>query len=81
MPVTSWQPMRETLDREKRERAWRATDWFNATLGLNTIRILGAVSKEAAWKLRAEHRLPRWTTRWDELSKSPCQMSHSRRNS
>ena len=23
--------------------------------------------KDAAWKLRAEHRSPRWTTRWDEL--------------
>ncbi len=32
-----------------------------------TIRILSADAKNAVWKLRAEHRSPRWTTRWDEL--------------
>ncbi|WP_221312394.1 DUF4113 domain-containing protein [Granulicella aggregans] len=42
---------------------------FNATLGRDTVRILGAGPKEAAWKLRAEYRSPRWTTRWDELPK------------
>ncbi|RXH53937.1 DUF4113 domain-containing protein [Granulicella sibirica] len=31
------------------------------------LRILGAGPKNAAWKLRAEHRSPRWATRWDEL--------------
>ena len=55
------------LDREKRERAWKAMDKLNATLGRDTVRILGAGPKDAAWKLRAEHRSPRWTTRWDEL--------------
>ncbi len=58
------------LDREKRERAWRAMDKLNATLGRDTVRILGAGPKNAAWKLRAEHRSPRWTTRWDELPKA-----------
>lgn len=58
------------LDREKRERAWRAMDKLNATLGRDTVRILGAGPKDAAWKLRAEHRSPRWTTRWDELPKA-----------
>ncbi len=28
---------------------------------------LGVAPKNSAWKLRAEHRSPRWTTRWDEL--------------
>lgn len=60
----------ELLDREKRERAWRAMDKLNATLGRDTVRILGAGPRDAAWKLRAEHRSPRWTTRWDELPKA-----------
>jgi DNA polymerase V len=55
------------LDREKRERAWKAMDRLNATLGRDTVRILSAGPKDAAWKLRAEYRSPRWTTRWDEL--------------
>ena len=57
------------LDREKRERAWKAMDKLNATLGLETVRILSAGPKNAAWKLSAEYRSPRWTTRWDELPK------------
>jgi DNA polymerase V len=44
-------------------------DKLNATLGRDTVRILGAGPKVAAWKLRAEHRSPRWTTRGDELPK------------
>ena len=35
--------------------------------GRGTVRILSAGSKNAAWKLRAEYRSPRWTARWDEL--------------
>ena len=70
MPETIRQPaLWGELDREKRERAWRAMDKLNATLGRDTVRILGAGPKDAAWKLRAEHRSPRWTTRWDELPK------------
>lgn len=42
-------------------------DQLNATLGRGTVRILSAGAKDAAWKLRAEHLSPRWTTRWDEL--------------
>jgi DNA polymerase V len=68
VPETIRQPaLWGELDREKRERAWRAMDKLNATLGRDTVRILGAGPKDAAWKLRAEHRSPRWTTRWDEL--------------
>ena len=70
LPETIRQPaLWGELDREKRERAWRAMDKLNATLGRNTVRILSAGPKDAAWKLRAEHRSPRWTTRWDELPK------------
>ena len=70
MPETIRQPaLWGELDREKRERAWRAMDKLNSTLGRDTVRILGAGPKDAAWKLRAEHRSPRWTTRWDELPK------------
>ena len=73
MPETIRQPaLWGELDREKRERAWRAMDKLNATLGRDTVRILGAGPKDAAWKLRAEHRSPRWTTRWEELPKVRC---------
>ena len=68
LPETIRQPaLWGELDRERRERAWRTMDKLNATLGRNTVRILGAGPKESAWRLRAEHRSPRWTTRWDEL--------------
>jgi len=56
------------LDREKRNGPGRR--WTSSThpLGRDTVRILGAGGpKNAAWKFRAEHRSPRWTTRWDEL--------------
>ena len=55
------------LDRERRERAWKTVDQLNAKLGRGTVRILSAGPKDAAWKLRAEYRSPRWTTRWEEL--------------
>ncbi|MBB5319480.1 Y-family DNA polymerase [Tunturibacter empetritectus] len=68
LPETIRQPaLWGELDREKRERAWKAMDKLNTTLGRDTVRILGAGPTDAAWKLRAEHRSPRWTTRWDEL--------------
>ena len=68
MPETIRQPaLWGELDREKRERAWRAMDKLNATFRRDTFRIVGAGPKDAAWKLRAEYRSPRWTTRLDEL--------------
>ena len=68
LPETARQPtLWGDLDRERRERAWKTVDQLNASLGRGTIRILSAGPKEAAWKLRAEYRSPRWTTRWDEL--------------
>ena len=70
LPETIRQPaLWGELDREKREQAWKVMDKLNATLGRDTVRILGAGPKDAAWKLRAEHRSPRLTTRWDELPK------------
>ena len=68
LPETTRQPaLWGDLDRERRERVWRTMDKLYATLGRDTIRVLGAGPRDAAWKLRAEHRSPRWTTRWDEL--------------
>lgn len=55
------------IDREKREKAWRAMDRLNASLGRDTVRVLSAGPKVAAWSHRAQYRSPRWTTRWDEL--------------
>ena len=57
------------LDRERRERVWRTMDMLNASLGRDTIRVLSAGPKDGSWKLRADYRSPRWTTRWDELPK------------
>ncbi len=68
LPETIRQPaLWGELVRDRREQAWKVMDKLNATLGRDTVRILGAGPKDAAWKLRAEHRSPRWTTRWDEL--------------
>ena len=68
LPETIRQPaLWGELDRDRRERAWKVMDKLNANLGRDTVRILSAGPKEAAWKLKAEHRSPRWTTRWDEL--------------
>lgn len=70
LPETVQQPaLWSELDRERRERAWNTVDQLNATLGRGTVRILSAGPKETAWNLRAEHRSPRWTTRWEELPK------------
>ena len=71
LPETVQQPaLWGELDRERRERAWKTVDRLNATLGRGTVRILSAGPKDAAWKLRAEYRSPRWTTRWEELPRA-----------
>jgi DNA polymerase V len=68
LPETMRQPaLWSEPNREKRDWAWKTMDKLNARHGRDSVRILGAGPKEAAWKLRAEHRSPRWTTRWDEL--------------
>ena len=68
LPETVRQPaLWSDIDREKRERAWKVMDNLNVNLGRDTVRILSAGPKAATWKLRAEHRSPRWTTCWEEL--------------
>jgi DNA polymerase V len=42
-------------------------DKLNAPLGRDTVRVLGAGPKRGRLEAQAEHRSPRWTTRWDEL--------------
>ncbi len=49
LPETVWQPaLWGELDRERRERAWKAVNQLNASLGRGTIRILSADAKDAA---------------------------------
>ncbi len=68
LPESTLQPaLWGDIDRERRERVWKTMDKLNATLGRDTLRILSAGPKDAAWKLRADFRSPRWTTRWNEL--------------
>lgn len=81
LPETVYQPaLWSELDRERRERAWRTVDKLNATLGRDTVRILSAGPKDAAWKLRAEYRSPRWTTRWDELPQGQNRLKSSKQS-
>ena len=68
LPEETRQPaLWDDLDRERRERLWRAMDKLNATLGRDTVRVLSAGPQRCGWRLSAEYRSPRWTTRWDEL--------------
>ena len=55
------------IDRDKRDKLWKTMDSLNAALGRDTVRILSAGPKAASWKLKAEYRSPRWTTRWEDL--------------
>lgn len=55
------------MDRERRAKLWKVVDGLNLSLGRGTVAPLGSGLKEPAWMLRAAHRSPRWTTRWDEL--------------
>ena len=43
-----------------------AVDGLNARFGRGTV-FPAAAGVERGWRLRAEHRTPRWTTRLDEL--------------
>jgi DNA polymerase V len=71
MPETMRQPsLWSDLDREKRAKLWRVVDSLNADLGRDSVRLLSAGPSAAPWKLRASHRSPRWTTRWDELPRA-----------
>ncbi len=68
-PVQQQPALWSEIDREKRAKLWKVVDGLNAYLGRDTIRILSQGPIAAGWKLRAEHRSPRWTTRWEELPK------------
>jgi DNA polymerase V len=71
LPETMRQPsLWSDLDREKRAKLWRVVDSLNADLGRDTVRLLSTGPTAASWKLRASHRSPRWTTRWDELPRA-----------
>ncbi len=70
LPETTQQPaLWGDLDRERRDRVWRTMDRLNASLGRDTVRVLSSGPRDGAWKLRAESRSPRWTTRWNELAR------------
>ena len=53
-------------DATRSERLMATVDKLNRELGRGTIQ-LGLPRAGNAWTLRAEHRTPRYTTRWDEL--------------
>jgi len=44
------------------------THELNHKLGHGTVPVLGA-GLQPTWALRAAHRSPRWTTRWQEIQK------------
>ena len=74
LPAAARQPaLWSEIDREKREKLWKVVDGLNGNLGRGAVRILSEGPKAAAWKLRAEHRSPRWTTRWEELPRVRAQ--------
>lgn len=52
--------------REKSARTMQVMDRINKVWGRGTIRS-AAISIEQPWKMRADMRSPRYTTRWDEL--------------
>jgi DNA polymerase V len=68
LPASAMQPaLWSPHDREKRAALWRVVDELNRQLGRDAVRPLGAGARKAGWHLRAEHRSPRWTTRWEEM--------------
>ena len=50
----------------KRRAAWAALDRINAEWGTGTLKF-AAEGVSRGWKPKAQHRSPRYTTRWDEL--------------
>ena len=57
LPETIRQPaLWGELDRDRREQAWKVMDKLNATLGRDTVRILGAGPKGR--RLEAQGRVP-----------------------
>ena len=56
----------DTQIKAKSARLMRVMDQINQTWGRGSLRS-GASGFEQPWAMRAEHRSPRYTTRWDEL--------------
>jgi DNA polymerase V len=56
----------DTQTKAKSARLMRVMDQINQTWGRGSLRS-GACGFEQSWSMRAEHRSPRYTTRWDEL--------------
>jgi DNA polymerase V len=55
------------VEKEKRTKLWEVVDRLNRDIGRGTVMPLGAGIKDAKWRMRANSRSPRSTTRWDEL--------------
>ena len=51
---------------QRAERLMQAVDAINARMGAGTIQF-GAAGLSQPWRMKAELRSPRYTTRWDEL--------------
>jgi DNA polymerase V len=56
----------DTQIKAKSARLMRVMDQINQTWGRGSLRS-GASGFEQPWAMRAAHRSPRYTTRWDEL--------------
>jgi len=56
----------DTQTKSKSARLMRVMDQINQTWGRGSLRS-GASGFEQPWAMRAAHRSPRYTTRWDEL--------------
>jgi DNA polymerase V len=56
----------QTVDVERRTKLWRTVDQVNRDFGRESVRLLGSGLRRA-WKVRADHRSPRWTTHWEEI--------------
>jgi DNA polymerase V len=64
--VPSQLSLLQTVDVERRTKLWRTIDQVNREFGRESVRLLGS-GLQRAWKVRADHRSPRWTTHWDGI--------------
>lgn len=56
----------DTPSAQRAERLMKTLDGINGRFGQNTLRT-GAMGFEQAWRMKSEHRSPRYTTHWKEL--------------
>ncbi|MBV9937053.1 MAG: DUF4113 domain-containing protein [Acidobacteriaceae bacterium] len=59
-------PLLPGVDTERRSKLWRTVDQVNRDFGRESVRLLGS-GLHRKWKVRADHRSPRWTTNWNEI--------------